>query len=267
MPIASNGTARIGWTEHGSGDATVLLIMGFGFGQRMWHRVIPALTDRYRVLTFDNRGVGESIGNEAPFTIGDLADDALAVADAAGAGEVHVFGVSMGGLTAQQVALTAPDRVRSLILGCTGTPSPDDQPKRGSRIKLRIPRWVVAPIAARSSCGPGVSRQKVREDTRILRSTPVAQHGLTHQGEAIAGFSSRDRLGTITAPTLVLHGDRDRAVPIERGRDLAERIPGARFEILPGSGHNFATDNTELANHLVREFLDQVEASRRPASR
>lgn len=262
MPIATNGTTTIGWNQWGSADPTVLLIMGHAFGQRMWHRVIPALVPRYRVITFDNRGVGESRTDEGPFTIEDLAADALAVLDAAGVERAHVHGVSMGGLIAQQVALSAPDRTVSLTLGCTGCKHAEELSTESPRPKLvqrLIPRRLLAPVIAKTMCGPEVDRAKLREDAAILRSTPVSARGLAHQGAAIGRYASADRVGDITAPTLVLHGDRDRVVPIERGIELAERIPGARFERLEGSGHNYVTDNTERANALLRAFVDEVE--------
>jgi pimeloyl-ACP methyl ester carboxylesterase len=261
MPTATNGDARIGWTDHGDGDDTVLLIMGHAFGQRMWHRVVPALADRYRVITFDNRGVGDSVANRRPFTIEDLAADALAVLDAAGVDQAHVHGVSMGGLTAQQVALMAPGRTRSLILGCTGCPRPGEAEQgRFELLRSWIPRQLVAPLAAKAMVAPGADPAKVAEDVAILRSTRVSPRGLRNQQDAIRRYHSFDRVGAITAPTLVLHGDHDSVVPHERGVELAGRIPGARFETLPGSGHMYPTDNTDLANALLRGFIDEVQA-------
>lgn len=260
MPTAHNGNARIGWSSVGTRGPAVLLIMGHFLSRQMWHRVVPALADRYRVIGFDNRGVGDSVGNAEPFTIADLADDAVAVLDAADVDQAHVYGVSMGGLTAQEVALRAPDRVRCLVLGCTGCPGPDERRPRSGRLRYRLPRALAAPLVATGMTVGGADKTKLREDIGIIRVTPISRIGLRHQAAAIAGFQSADRVGGITAPTLVVHGDRDRVVPIERGVELAERIPGARFEALAGAGHNYTTDATDEANRIVREFLDDCRA-------
>ncbi len=264
MPTLTRGDTTIGWNQWGSGDISVLLIMGRAFGQRMWHRVIPALIDRYRVLTFDNRGVGESLAVHHPFTIEDMAVDALAVLDAAGVESAHVHGVSMGGLIAQEVAFSAPHRTRSLVLGCTGAFRADElgsvnPPRLTARLTGMVPRRLLEPIINRAMYGPNVDRSKVRADTAIIRSTPFSRRGLAFQGAAIGQYASWERLPTLTTPTLVLHGDHDRIVPIERGMQLVDRIPGARFQRLEGSGHNYVTDNTDLANRALREFLEWVD--------
>ena len=118
MPDALNAGTRIHWEEHGHGDP-VLLIMGLGATLELWHRVTPMLSGQYRTILFDNRGAGRSDAPPGPYSIPQMADDALAVLDAAGAPTARVFGASMGGMIAQELALNHPERVRSLILGCT----------------------------------------------------------------------------------------------------------------------------------------------------
>ena len=118
MPFAHRPDARIWWEQSGTGDP-VLLIMGHAYGAGMWHRTTPGLAASYRVIRFDNRGVGRSSDPPGPYPVRLMADDALAVLDAAGAASAHVYGVSLGGAIALQLALDHPGRVRSLILGCT----------------------------------------------------------------------------------------------------------------------------------------------------
>ena len=118
MPYADNHGTRIYWEERGAGDP-LLLIMGLGYTSEMWYRMAPLLSARYRTILYDNRGVGRSDAPEGPYPIATMADDAAAVLDAAGVDRAHVFGVSLGGMIAQELALRYPAPVRSLVLGCT----------------------------------------------------------------------------------------------------------------------------------------------------
>src|SRR5215207_5606229 len=118
MPFAERDGARLYWEEAGSGDP-VLLIMGLGMNATGWWRTIPVLAADFRVLAFDNRGVGRSDRPPGPYTVPDLADDAVAVLDAADVERAHVYGISLGGMIAQEVVLRHTDRVRALVLGAT----------------------------------------------------------------------------------------------------------------------------------------------------
>src|ERR1700729_3324124 len=123
MPFADNQGTTIYWDEQGTG-APILLIMGLGYPSAMWHRTRPALSDFYRTIALDNRGAGQSDVPAGPYSIALMASDAAAVLDAAGVPSAHVFGVSMGGMIAQEFALQYPKRVRSLVLGCTAAGGP-----------------------------------------------------------------------------------------------------------------------------------------------
>lgn len=262
MPYTTTAP-RIWWEEHGSGSP-VLLVMGKGFSSAMWHRAVPALAARHRVVLFDNRGIGRSGQVRAPFTVGDLAEDARAVLDAAGVEQAHVYGVSMGGVVAQELALRHPERVRSLVLGCTG--APDGTATRAARrtalrgllpVRLLVkafPRQVAA-----SLYGSGATPEAVREDLAVLASTRSPGRVVQAQGAAIDAFESVTRLGAVGVPTLVLHGTGDVVVPWQKGAELAELVPGARLHLLDGAGHNFLTDATEEANRVVQDFLAAVE--------
>src|ERR1700689_228593 len=123
MPFVQNQGAKIYWDEQGSGEP-LLLIMGLSYPSYMWHRTRPVLANRYRTIALDNRGVGQSDVPPGVYSIALMASDAASVLDAAGVGSAHVFGVSMGGMIAQEFALQYPKRVRSLILGCTASGGP-----------------------------------------------------------------------------------------------------------------------------------------------
>src|SRR6266436_8122541 len=118
MPHANSSDVKIYWEDQGEGDP-LLLIMGLGYTMEMWYRTAPVLSQRYRTISFDNRGVGRSDVPPGPYQIPTMAADAAAVMDSAGVERAHVFGISMGGMIAQEFALRYPNRVCSLILGCT----------------------------------------------------------------------------------------------------------------------------------------------------
>src|SRR5258708_1556804 len=123
MAFISNQGAKIYWDEQGAGEP-VLLIMGLGYPSIMWYRTRPLLAARYRTIALDNRGVGRSDIPAGPYPIALMASDAAGVLDASGVESAHVYGISMGGMIAQEFALQYPKRVRSLILGCTAAGGP-----------------------------------------------------------------------------------------------------------------------------------------------
>jgi pimeloyl-ACP methyl ester carboxylesterase len=255
------------WEETGDGTP-VLLVMGQAFGSAMWFRAVPALAARHRVLTFDNRGIGRSPARPHAFTIGDLAADACAVLDAAGVERAHVYGASMGGLVAQELALSHPDRVRSLVLACTGAPDGTHQPAgRGSALRRVLPRSLVLRTAprpvVRALYGPQPPRDAVREDLRVLARTRTPWWVVEQQARAIAAYESASRVPSLTVPTLVLHGTADRVVPHHHGEALAALVPGARLHLVADAGHNYLTDATDESNDAVLRFLSDVEEDRR----
>src|SRR5215813_5670501 len=135
MPFAENQQTKIYWDQEGAGEP-VLLIMGLGYPSVMWFRTRPLLAERYRTIAFDNRGVGRSDCPLGPYSIRLMAADAAAVLDACGCESAHLYGVSMGGMIAQEFALQYPGRVRSLILGCTQAGGPDAKRPRAEVVEV-----------------------------------------------------------------------------------------------------------------------------------
>lgn len=265
MAEANHGGIRIWWSEHGAGDP-LLLIMGLGYTSDMWYRLLPALTPRFRVLVFDNRGVGRSDVPPGPYTVPDMAGDALAVLDAAGVERAHVLGASLGGAVAQELALQHPERVRSLILSCTLAGGPNAVPASPEVLQTLMDRAHMTPEEGVRAMVPhiydhGTPRERVDEDLAVrLRTFPTAEGYLAQVGAA-AGWESEsrvDRLGSM--PVLVVHGENDGLVPPANGRRLASLIPGARLVMLPNASHVLWTDQPELARDALLEFLEAVPA-------
>ena len=269
MPFAQRPDARIWWDQSGTGDP-VLLIMGHAYGSEMWHRTAPALAASYRVLRFDNRGVGRSSDPPGPYPVPLMADDALAVLDAASAVSAHVYGVSMGGAIALQLALDHPGRVRSLTLGCTAASA--EGASRGAlltRVRTLLPATVLNRMASKLLYGPDTPASRRAEDHEIVRRTRSSGRGRHGQITGLASFDVTGRLGEIRIPTLVMHGALDRIVPAANAQRLADGIAGARLVIFPDAGHAYMTDAAQAANQEVLHFLAGIRGNlgqRRPAA-
>jgi len=258
MPFARRPDARIWWDQTGTGDP-ILLIMGHAYGADMWHRTAPVLAGSYRVIRFDNRGVGRSSDPPGPYSVQLMADDALAVLDAASAASAHVYGMSLGGAIALQLALDHPGRVRSLILGCTAASA--EGASRGAlvtRVRSLVPAPALNRMARKLLYAPGTPAGRRAEDQQIVRRTRCSGRGRRGQLAGLAGFDVTGRLAEIRVPTLVLHGARDRIVPAASAQRLAGGIAGARLVVFPDAGHVYTTDAPDAANQEVLHFLAGV---------
>jgi len=258
MAFVENQGARIYWDEHGTG-APLLLIMGLGWPSYAWYRTRPILNARFRTIAFDNRGVGQSDAPPGPYSIAQMASDAAAVLSAAKVNTAHIFGVSMGGMIAQEFALQYPKKVRSLILGCTAAGGPEAVRADQAALQVLMTRSQNPDDFAKAISpfiyDPGTAQKRIDEDTEVRRKWYPSADAYFAQLQAILAWESYSRIAQITAPTLVIHGQNDRLVPAENGKMIAARIPGAKLVLLPNASHIFATDQTEAAHAAILEFL------------
>jgi 3-oxoadipate enol-lactonase len=258
MSFVANQGAKIYWDEQGRGEP-VLLIMGLGYPSSLWHRSRPVLAQHFRTVAFDNRGVGLSDVPPGAYSIATMASDAAAVLDAAGVSRAHIFGVSMGGMVAQEFALQYPARTRSLILGCTspGGPSAVRAERNVSDIlmargmTLEQAREAILPYIYDAATPP----QKIEEDVNLRRRWLPSPEGYMAQLQGILAWEACSRIAQITAPTLVIHGKSDALVPPGNGELIAARIPGAKLVLLEHASHLFLTDQTQAAHKEILEFL------------
>jgi 3-oxoadipate enol-lactonase len=265
MAFVENQGARIYWDEQGQGEP-VLLIMGLAYPSQMWHRTRPLLASRYRTLAFDNRGIGRSDVPQGPYPIALMASDAAAVLDAAGVESAHVFGVSMGGMIAQEFALQYPARVRSLVLGCTAAGGPTAVRAEPEAIQMLMRREKMRPEQAAEAAvpfiyDPATPRERIDEDLAIRRPWFPSPEGYAAQLQGILGWEAYRRLNQIVAPTLVIHGESDRLIPPGNANLIAERIPGAKLVMIPHASHLFLTDQTEVSHHAILQFLNEQAGS------
>lgn len=259
MPQLHRPGATIHWEEQGSGTP-LLLVMGTRMSSAMWYPILPFLAAKHRVITLDNRGTGKSSPSK-DFTIADMVDDCVAVLDAAGVGRAHVYGVSLGGGLTLEMGISHPDRVRSLILGCVGAKTEVTQPsgRRNPLLKL-IPTALIFRLMAPGFYGPACDPEARSTDMDLLRKDPYDPATVIQQGRATQAYATTwERVEAVTAPTLVLHGDHDKSVPVEGGRQLAARIPGAQIVEYKGAGHNYLVGRGEETARHVLDFLADVD--------
>jgi pimeloyl-ACP methyl ester carboxylesterase len=248
MPFVDRPTHRVHYQVHGA-DASppLLLIMGLGLASDAWDSLVPRLAARHRVIVVDNRGTGHSTSGRGWFRIRELADDAAAVLEAVDAQNAAVFGISMGGMIALELALHHPGRLRALVLGCTHAGF-----WRSRKIDPRtLFDLLVGNVARRRGAARLarvlVSMEHARRDSEgvvawLGRARPASAWLTLLQLLAISLHAAEDRLHHLRLPTLILTGDQDRLVPVENSYRLASWIPHAELRILHGAGHCFPVE-------------------------
>jgi 3-oxoadipate enol-lactonase len=264
MPTTNANGINLYYEVHGKGEP-LLLIMGLSLNSKSWFRTLPALSEHYQVIIFDNRGVGLSDKPNTPYSIELMAEDARAVLDAAGVESAHVYGISMGGMIAQKLAIKYPERIQSLILGCTTSGGVNHvQPgadvsmlmlSRGSSIATpEEMAWATAPILYSQSFLEE-HREMVAEDIQKRIEIPILPYAYMLQLQACLTHDTYNDIDQIQVPTLVIHGDADKLVPYENGVTLAEKIPNAEFLTIQGAGHIYVTEANDFVNDRVLDFL------------
>jgi 3-oxoadipate enol-lactonase len=235
----------------GADDAAPLILLeGMGGDIAGWRRNIPTLARELRVIAFDFRGNGGSDEPSGPCTMMTFVDDTMALMDELGVDRAHVYGQSFGGMVAQELALALPDRVRTLILGCTHCGGANVVPVLDAKTPKDKP-WLALYGDAFAAEHP----EHVAEDLRVGAQQPRHPVGQRRQWEAMQGFDTYDRLPWLRVPTLVLHGTDDRLVAPANAEILAARIPDAELVLLEGAGHLYHSEQPEVADDAVLGFI------------
>lgn len=269
MPKVKSNDVEIYYETRGGGTPLVM-IMGWGSSSERWPAVfVEELEKQYQLTLFDNRGTGRSDKPDVEYSIRMMADDAAGLMDAINISKAHVFGVSMGGMIAQEFALNYPEKVESLILGCTacgGTQgiwseetrklivsfASDNPPEMSPNVLNTLLRLAYTPSFLKENLNA-----IIKSRMSIKHRTPAFAMG--RQAQAILKHDTYDRLTQIKVPTLVLHGEEDIMVPTENGRVLADRIPNSKLRLFESVGHDFMAGIEDDVAGVILEFLEGVE--------
>lgn len=247
----------------GSGEP-LLLIMGTSGALGLWGELVGRLAERFQVIAFDNRGLGGSARGEGAISVASMADDAVALLEALDVSAAHVVGWSLGSAIAQEMALAHPDRVLSTVLYSTWGRC--DGFQRAVLIALRHPYATGDMEAALGAAGIAFSPQALdapdfaEQVGAMLPAFPQNEAQMqvtTEQWDADLAHDTLDRLGGITAPTLVVVGEQDLLTPPWQARKVADAIPGARYELLtgPGSSHCLHLERLDDLVDVMTGFL------------
>jgi pimeloyl-ACP methyl ester carboxylesterase len=262
MPKAEVNGINLFYEAHGEGQP-LLLIYGLAGRGNGWKFQVEALSPHFRVITYDNRGVGESDQPDEPYSIAQMADDAAGLLDSLGVESAYVFGISMGGMIAQEFALRHTKRVKKLVLGCTHC---------GVKHCVPSPPWVTEIFKSL----PSKSREQVVRDCIPINYSLHTQehrpqliesliplfvdnrqrlHGYVRQINAVYAFDAYDRLSLLAVPTLILTGADDVLIPPENSRIIAERIPNSQLIEFPQAGHLFFIEKADEVNQALIDFF------------
>ncbi|MBW4594892.1 MAG: alpha/beta hydrolase [Brasilonema angustatum HA4187-MV1] len=251
-------------------NESLLLIAGFIADISAWDAMMPSLVDRYQVIRFDNRGIGQSSAPDKPYSTKQMATDAVALLDYLGISKVHLIGHAMGGQIAQEMALTYSEKVTSLILLSCWAKGNDkfhalvetfgDLPSALNRQlywRVLLP-WM---FTEEFYSTPGAIEQILSMFEK--NPFPPTSHGIYHQSRAILDSDTSERLKDIKSPTLAMVGRKDLVTPVQFSEQLAQGIPNAEFVILEQGGHAFVVESadavaTGILNFLTKQSTQQL---------
>jgi 3-oxoadipate enol-lactonase len=259
--IATNNQ-KLYYELHGHGEP-FLMICGLGMDLTGYMLQVPVFSKDFQVIVFDNRDVGRSSKAKGHYSIADMADDTAGLIESLGLGSAHVFGGSMGGAIAQELALRSPDKVRKLILCATIGKS-----TRHMALLVEVLKFIKEhdhsnEVFPRMALLTGMTTNFLSNDQTVDQAFSMFQNqpfpqsfeAFARQADAVSDFDALDRLHSVKAPTLVLAADQDILTPVSAARKIAAAIPGAQLQILEGGGHGFIWEIPDKVHQAVMEFL------------
>jgi pimeloyl-ACP methyl ester carboxylesterase len=265
MPKAQSNGIELYYEIHGEGKPLVL-ISGLGYSSWQWHEMVPLLAEKFQVITFDNRGVGQSDKPAGPYTAGMLAQDTVGLLDALKIEKAVIVGHSMGGFIAQAIALDFPQRVEKLILCSTNFGGPNHAPITPEAMKVLTDVTSDALTRFKNglavSTAPGWSERNpamIEEWIQWRVANPIEP--VHYQAQMAIGLgllpeaaAFENKLPRLNVPTLILFGAHDKVVPPANADLLAQKIAGSTVVIFPDAGHFFPIEIAEAASRTILDF-------------
>ena len=244
MPRTKVNDIEMYYEIHGQGEP-LALIMGLRRNLEWWYRQIPELSKHFKILAFDNRGAGRTDQPEMDYSIRLFADDTAGLMEDLGFDAAHILGISMGGYIAQELAINHPEKVRGLILGCTGCGG--DRAVQMSRERMEkfvANRGLTPEQILRKDMDLYFSDRYIRENPHDIEEFVEISfryyqppEAFFRQFAACQAHDTADRMERISAPTLIMAGDDDPLVPPENSQILKDLVPQAQLVFLPGCRH------------------------------
>ncbi len=269
MPELRVNGVRLYYEDRGRGEQTVVFSHGLLWSTALFEPQMEALEGRHRIVAWDHRGQGRSESpDERAHQIESCYHDALALIEALGLGPVHFVGLSMGGFVGMRLAARHPELVRSLsLLATAADPEPEANVGKYGRLNLVARALGVGAVAGKVlpiMFGDTFLTDPARAEDRELWTGRLKGNDRTIY-RAVRGVVERcgvtDELQNIRCPTLMLHGDEDKAIIRSRARATAQRIPNCEFMPIPAGGHSMTVENPQAVNAALGAFIDRVVAS------
>ncbi len=252
---------ELGWREEGSGAAVVFL-HGLGGSRTAWDAQLSALSDAYRCVAWDAPGYGVSRALPGPLGFEALADAVARLLDLAGIERAHLVGLSFGGMVAQHTALRHPGRLLSLALlstspafGLDGTTSAAAwRAARLAPLDAGLTPEDIAPAVLHAVAGPGIEPSTLAGQCAAMAR--ISSEALRAAVDCLVTHDVREMLSGVTLPTIVLTGALDEETPPAYARAIAELVPRARLEIVPGAGHLLPAEAPAVVNEALRAHFE-----------
>ena len=260
MPYAESNGIKLYFETHGEGKP-VVLISGLGSQFQSWATQVPIYSKKFKVIAFDNRGIGRSDKPDYPYTIEQMADDTVGLLDHLEIKKAHFVGKSMGGMITQWVGIKYPERVNKLVMGC----SSGSRDEVGNEI-LKLGREITTKIGPKAgwlaALFLGYTREYIEENLesiidalKIVPDGTDGTRGYLNQSFACENHDVLDLLEKIEAETLVIYGEKDFITAPKRSKQLAELIPHSIEKVFKDVGHGFWRERQEEVDKLVLDFL------------
>jgi pimeloyl-ACP methyl ester carboxylesterase len=266
MPAAEVNGQSIYYEVHGEGEP-LLCVMGLAADTLSWALNVPGFAERHKTVVFDNRDVGQSSMAEGPYELSDMAQDALALADELELDSFHLLGVSMGGAISQQLALAAPERVRTLTLAVTyatgGAYSRElsrvwSARRQAISLEQHIDELMLLILSEElyeNADFIGYVRQMM-----LANPHPQPPEAFARQLEAASHHDAREALPELSMPVHVIGAEHDILVPVWKSQEIAELVPGAKLTVVEKAGHGLQLERAQEFNQLVLDFIAEQAA-------